>query len=420
MSLTLRPYQERIVSSIINELNHYSKPFIVDSFQASGKSLMIAELVRRLGEPVLILCMNKELVEQDRDKLVGQGVDATMYSASAGEKIISDVTVGTINSLYTHPEFCERFSVVIVDEADQLPCDNPKSMYMKLLSKIKVKVVGLTGTAFRMVKRFGTDKSGAVVYTTQIRALNRIPMEHGFFWGKIIHGISYKELLDEKYVAPIQYYIQDTDRSMLRVNSTGADYTEDSLEDYGKTNRAAVADTTYGAYLRLKPKRILVTVPNIEDAEAIAEMLKDKVSTAVLHSKLPKKERTRIVNEYKEGFIRVVVQVMMLNVGFDLPALDVVVFARPCLSLRIWCQTVARGIRLDPYDEDKVCKIIDMSGMIKQFGRIEDVRIDKEEGGFRSIVRGTYGVISEKVLSEVNIAELHAARPQKIVPKLYN
>lgn len=418
MALTLRSYQERIVKMALEELDNYKKPFVIDSFQASGKSLMIAELVNRLHKPVLILCMNKELVEQDRDKLVGQGMDATIFSASAGQKIISDITVGTINSIYKIPEYCERFGVVIIDECDQLPCDNPKSMYMQLLSKLKVKVVGWTGTPFRMVKRFGNTKSGDIIYTTQIRTLNRIPMGNQFFWGKIMHGVNYNELLAEGYVAPIKYLIEETDRSMLVVNSTGADYTEQSLELYGAENRIKVARAIVGANKSLNPKRILVTVPNIEDAEAITELVKDKVPTAVLHSKLGKKERTRIVDEYKSGKIKVVVQVMMLNVGFDLPALDVVIFARPCLSLRIWCQTVARGIRLDPEDSHKVCKIVDMSGMIKQFGRIEDVKVAKEEGGFRNIITGTYGQISDKVLSEVNITEIRERSGS--TPKLYN
>lgn len=410
--LTPRPYQEKVIQATINELNNYKRPFVIDAFQSSGKSLMIAELVRRLKQPILILCMNKELVEQDRDKIAGQGVDVTMYSASTGEKIISDVTVGTIQSIYKYPEFCNRFGVVIIDECDALPCDNPKSMYMKLLSKLRVKVVGWTGTPFRMTKKFGKTKSGDITYTTMIMPLNRIGMTggKGFFWGKIIHGVSYKELAAEEFVAPIRYYIEESNMSMLKVNSTGADYTEESLRDFGASNVDKIADVVRRVYHGMNNKRIMVTVPNISDAEAVVEKLGGIGNTTVLHSKIPNKTRTKIIEDYKSGDIKIVVQVMMLNVGFDLPALDVVVFARPCLSLRIWCQTVARAIRLDPEDDDKFAKIIDMSGMVKKFGRIEDVEVKKEPGGFRDTIVGTYGEVSGKILSEVNITQIQQSR----------
>ena len=91
---------------------------------------------------------------------------------------------------------------------------------------------------------------------------------------------------------------------------------------------------------------------------------------------------------------------LILNVVFDLPALDCVIFARPSLSLRIWCQFVARGIRLDPDDKTKTCKCIDMGGMIKLYGRIEDVKV---KGGN---VIGTHGYISDKVLNKVNVSEM--------------
>lgn len=308
---------------------------------------------------------------------------------------------------------------VLTHNCDALPADNPNSMYMKFFSKLKVKVVGWTGTPFRIVQRYG-KVGNDVVYQSQIRALNRIPMgREGFFWGKIVHGISYKELLEHtpRYVAPIQYYVEATDRSMLKVNSTGANFTDESLKEYGDTNREKIAKTTLGAIKTFKPKRCLVAVPNIEDAEAVVEMIKDTVPAAVLHSKMTKKERADIIKRYKSGEIKVVVQVMILNVGFDLPALDLVIFARPSLSLRIWAQFIARGIRLDPDDDMKVCRAVDMAGMIEKFGRIEDVRVEKEKGGFRTEIHGTYGKISDKVIAEVNMTQINR---QKVRPKLYN
>lgn len=285
---------------------------------------------------------------------------------------------------------------VLTHNCDAAPVDKKDSMYMKLFSQIRKPVIGLTGTAFRTAYNYSRLKNGDVVQSTVIKSLD------GFkFWGKVIDGVGYQELLDEKFLSPIQYYVEDTNMSMLRVNSTGLDYTEDSLEKYGGANRMRLVQVVRGAVDVWKCKRVLVAVPNIEEAECVAEMLRaDGVRAESLHSQMSKKERTRIVEHFKDGQIKVVVQVLILNVGFDLPALDCVIFARPSLSLRIWCQFVARGIRLDPDDKAKTCKCIDMGGMIKLYGRIEDVKV---KGGR---VIGTHGYISDKILNKVNVSEM--------------
>ena len=387
---SLRDYQQKAVDDMLSELQHYTRPFIINLHQGGGKSWIIAEVAKQVGK-CLVLCMSKELVEQDAEKIRAVGADCSIYSASCGEKVISDITVATIGSIRKVPQYCDRFSLVIIDEADQFPCDKKDSMYAKFFAKVKKPVIGLTGTAFRTAYSYSRLRNGDVIQMTHIKALDQF-----HFWGKIINEVSYQELLEQGYLAPIQYSIADTDRTMLVENSTGLDYTEDSLANYGKTNRKRVAECVMGALNVWKCKRVLVAVPNIEEAEAIASMC----GGATVHSKMSKKERERIVDKFKSGEIKVVVQVLVLNIGFDLPALDCIIFARPSKSLRIWAQTVGRGIRIDPDDSKKVCKCIDMGGMLKLYGRIEDVKV---KGG---VVYGTYGSISDKALNRINISEM--------------
>lgn len=386
----LRSYQERIVNDVMAELAHYSKPFVVDAFQASGKSWMIAELSKRVGK-CLVLCMSKELVEQDADKIKKVGADCSIYSASCGEKVISDITVATIGSIRKVPQYCHGFDLIIVDEVDAVPVDNKNSMYMKFFEQVRKPVIGLTGTAFRTAYSYTRLKNGDVIQTTHVKSLDQFK-----FWGKVLRGVGYQELLESRMVAPIKYSIANTDRSMLVDNSTGLDYTESSLAQYGKTNRKRVAECVNGALNIWKCKRVLVAVPNIEEAEAIASMC----GGATVHSKMTKRERESIINKFRSGEIKVIVQVLVLNVGFDLPALDCVIFARPSKSLRIWCQFVMRGGRIDPDDPNKVCRCIDMGGMIRMYGRIEDVRVEDKT------VYGTYGSISDKVLNRINVTEM--------------
>lgn len=386
----LRNYQQKTVNDMLLELQHYTKPFVINLHQGGGKSWIIAEVAKRVGK-CLVLCMSKELVEQDAEKIRLVGADCSIYSASCGEKVISDITVATIGSIRKVPQYCDRFDLIIIDECDQFPCDNKESMYSKFFRAVKKPVVGLTGTAFRTAYSYSHLRNGDVVQTTHIKALDQFR-----FWGKVINEVSYQELLAQGFLSPIQYSVAETNREMLRENSTGLDYTEESLADYGVTNRRRVVECINGALNVWKCKRVLVAVPNIEEAEAIAKLC----GGATVHSKMSKRERESIVNRFKSGEIKVVVQVLVLNVGFDLPALDCIIFARPSKSLRIWAQTVGRGIRINPEDPEKVCRCIDMGGMLKLYGRIEDVKV---KGG---AVYGTYGSISDKALNRINISEM--------------
>ena len=388
--MALREYQIKTVDDMLSELQHYTRPFIINLHQGGGKSWIIAEVAKRVGK-CLVLCMSKELVEQDAEKIRLVGADCSIYSASCGEKIISDITVATIGSIRKVPQYCQGFDLIIIDEADQFPCDDKNSMYSKFFSQVRKPVVGLTGTAFRTSYSYGRQRNGDIIQTTHIKALDQFK-----FWGKVINEVSYQELLEQGYLAPIQYFKENTNTDMLRVNSTGLDYTEESLRDYGVSNRGRICQVINGALNVWKCKRVLVAVPNIEEAEAIAEMC----GGATVHSKMSKRERERIVNDFKAGKIKVVVQVLVLNIGFDLPALDCVIFARPSRSLRIWAQTVGRGIRIDPEDDKKVCRCVDMGGMLDLYGRIEDVKV---KGG---AVYGTYGSISDKVLNRINVSEM--------------
>ena len=386
----LRSYQQRTVDDMLSELQHYTKPFVINLHQGGGKSWVIAEVAKQVGK-CLVLCMSKELVEQDAEKIRLVGADCSIYSASCGEKIISDITVATIGSIRKVPEYCDRFDLIIIDECDSFPCDDKNSMYSKFFKVVRKPVIGLTGTAFRTAYSYNRQRNGDVIQTTHIKTLDKFN-----FWGKIINEASYQDLKDQGYLAPIQYYVENSNRDMLRVNSTGLDYTEESLAAYGQSNRTRVCQVINGAVNIWKCKRVLVAVPNIEEAEAIAGMC----GAGVVHSKMAKREREKIVNDFKSGKIKVVVQVLTLNVGFDLPALDCVIFARPSRSLRIWAQFVGRGIRIDPDDDGKVCKCIDMGGMLDLYGRIEDVKV---KGG---VVYGTHGSISDKILNRVNITEM--------------
>lgn len=66
------------------------------------------------------------------------------------------------------------------------------------------------------------------------------------------------------------------------------------------------------------------------------------------------------------------------NCGFDHPALDTIILARPTMSLALYYQAVGRAIR--PYP-GKDGWVIDLCGSVSKFGKVEDLWLDHDERG---------------------------------------
>lgn len=117
--IILRPYQKEAIDKILwaKEKNLDGNDLVVLPTGA-GKSIVIAEVVHKLNEPILIIQPSKEILEQNYRKL-SQYVPASeigVYSASMNEKTVGRYTFATIQSIYQKAELFKRFKLVIVDE----------------------------------------------------------------------------------------------------------------------------------------------------------------------------------------------------------------------------------------------------------------------------------------------------------------
>jgi len=59
-----------------------------------------------------------------------------------------------------------------------------------------------------------------------------------------------------------------------------------------------------------------------------------------------------------------------LTTGFDFPELDAIIMARPTNSLSLYYQIIGRGLRKAEGKEN--CLLIDLSGNVNKFGKIEN------------------------------------------------
>jgi hypothetical protein len=143
MNYKLREYQQNAVDAAYDFLqgNKWKGGLMVLG-TGSGKSFVIAELVKRLDGDVLIFQPTKEILEQNFEKFQLVGGEATIYSASLKSKEISRVTFATIGSVIKKIDSFKHFKFVIIDECDVVNARG--GMYQKFLRIVGDKYIGLS------------------------------------------------------------------------------------------------------------------------------------------------------------------------------------------------------------------------------------------------------------------------------------
>lgn len=369
MKYELRPYQQSAVDASVQYLtddNKRGRNGIVVAATGSGKSLLIASIAEQLPGDTLVLQPTKEILAQNREKLVSYGYHPKLYSASFNSKEVGEITLATIGSIKNEVSKFANVRNILIDECHLV---NAKAgMYKKFLEEIgHCRVLGLTATPFRLATNS---------YGSELRFLTRTRPK---VFSDLVHYTQIPDLFADGYLCPLEYREEvSINRSLLRVNSTGADYTDASVSRSlsGDFFRRLIEVTKEAMQSGRKP---LIFTRFTKEAEALEAAIPGVVSVS---AKTHPKERDRIIKEFRSGQIQAVSNVGVLSIGFDYPELDCVILARPTLSLALAYQMIGRSIRTHPNKSSAL--IIDLVGIIEQFGKIEYLTL-KADGQRRDL-----------------------------------
>lgn len=393
--MKLREYQIEPVDAgvlFFKQLYQHRNPSIIVAPTGAGKSIIIAEIVDRIKDKVIVLQPSKELLKQNYDKFINLGGKADIFSASMKEKELGSITYATIGSIVKAIDRVKKLGInkVIIDECDRFPRES-SGMLRTFIEGIHAKhVLGLTATPLKLQTNTALDGTS---YSKLVMLTNR--SKKGNFFKSIIHVIQIQELVSLGYWAKIKYDSVKFDTSDLEWNSSKSDYSESSINT-SFTNQH-IDETILSKVKEYSNRRaILVAVPTVENAEALSKRVPN---SAALHSYLKNNERDSIISNFKQGNIKVIFQVNILSIGFDYPQLDCLICARPTASLSWWYQFVGRGTRIHPDKKDVV--VVDLVGSLERFGRVEDLVYRKDSNGRWEL----YGE-EDKLLTSVAISNI--------------
>lgn len=397
----LRPYQQKAVDDSIAWFSKYRGPGIVVAPTGAGKSLIIAEISNRLGK-VLVFQPTKELLQQNFAKYAAYSDDGTIFSAGAGSKERGNVTFATIQTAIHHK--FDEYEYLIVDECHLFPAEHKNSSMFTRFLKVhpKMKVLGLTATPFRL-------HNGLMGAKLDMLAGRK------FIWKDYAHITQIPEIAPE-FWCPITYTEDNGDLEILKANTSGSEYTEDSVIDYS----LSIEEKIYLAIERCTHKSILVFVPSIEQAERMAQSIRAKCVSSYTHPK----DREVIVDDFKSGKERIIFNVNIFSVGFDYPELACVIDGQATMSLARYYQRVGRLVRQHPSKE--TAEYIDLAGNFQRFGKVESLEFRPYKTGWQLyngsrqvtgvIIQDTFARPDGKIVMPFG---KHQGRPVEGLPRNY-
>lgn len=364
MGFQLRPYQADSIRLGVEYLQGKSNDNAVIVLPTgAGKSIVIANLVAPLEGKTVILQPSKEILEQNYEKYSRYG-KASIYSASAGEKIIGRVTFCTIGSIINKKHLFVGLKNILIDECHLVNSEG--GMYQEFINYFReANVLGLTATPYRLSQ---TSEGPQLTFLT--RSTPRI-------FNRILYYVQNNTLFDAGFLAKLEYYSFDViDRSKLELNSSGTDFTPASLSRYYKSIDMPSRIIKYAMHILSKKPNLLIFCALITEAQQVVKRIPGAV---LLTSDTKKEERERILSQFKKGIIKCVVNVGVLTTGFDYPELEAVLMARSTMSLSLFYQIVGRAMRIHP--NKKNAWVVDLGGNLNQFGKIETMKIEVDTEG---------------------------------------
>lgn len=335
----LRPYQVEAQQAILEHRARGVRSQLVSLATGLGKTVIIATLPKLLslrpGDVTLVVAHRDELIEQIVEKMRIENPEA-LIGVEKAERRASDecsIVVATVQTLAEKrlEEFVKRFhrriALFVIDEAHHAAAPSYRAIVDAVLAqRSEAMVMGFTATPNR----------GDGVRLVDV-------------FEKIVYTMDARKAIDAGYLVPVQSYAVATTTNLDDIASRGGDFVIGQLAAAVNTvdrNARIVA-----SYKQHTPGlKALVFTASVEHARDVAEeFVANGVRAEWASGETPREERERIVRGFRATEIDVLVNCGLYLEGFDVPAVQVILNARPTKSTTLYTQITGRALR--PVDE---------------------------------------------------------------------
>lgn len=349
----LRGYQQDAATATLQAWQFHQNVLVVLPTGA-GKTVFFAHMVSQHQGAAVCIAHRQELVEQISMALAKAGVrhrivapedviralctqhvqelGVCFYDANAAVGVAGVDSMRSKKQLQVHGRWLKRVTLWVQDEAHHVLAKNKwgKALDCLDVANPAVKGLGVTATP-RRADGAGLGRSADGVFDF---------MHVG---PRMIDLINWGYLTRAQVVCPTTHIALTED-----MISASGDYVLDRGKGKAAVRESGIVGDTVENYLKWAPGKLTVVfASDLDTAADMAKRFRDRgVAAEMVDGTTPGHIRRSIINQFRAGTIRVLVNVDLFGEGFDLPAIECVIMARATKSFALYCQQWGRALRL--------------------------------------------------------------------------
>ncbi len=331
--MTLRPYQTRIVDSVLRSLGEVRRTLVVAP-TGSGKTICFAHLCDRVAHfhkpfentsgKTLVLVNREQLLQQAADKIhKAVGMKASIERGEDRADLHAAVVVATVQSMVRRLGKYDpcHFGLVVCDEAHLFTGDQAQKVFAHFSP---AKLVGFTATPNTKGKR---------------ALIN--------FYDSIACEIPLMELIQAGYLAKLKLAMMPLNIDLSNVRVKAGDFVDEDLDEAVVPHFSAVIQQM----LNFPTRKWIVFTPLIKSSKLFASMLEAQ-GVKSLHLDGTSDDIQEKLKDFATWHNGAVTCSQLLSFGYDEPSLTGIVNLRPTKSEIFYMQSVGRITRIHPGKED--------------------------------------------------------------------
>lgn len=328
------PYQQDIIDRTIE----FKGNTLIQLPTGGGKTLIsysiAIELCNKYNNQILFIAPKINLMEQTLNT----------FKNSKPQKIHKNTPYDKnhpilISTIQTASRRDLNPDVIIIDEIHY--GFDGKMIENLIKDKPNIRIIGLSATPY--------DRNGRLL--------------QGF--DLVINKYDMKYMIENEYLVPLESYVL-VRQNLKNVKLTAGDYNLSQLSKVVSNNNTILEIIRTSKEFIEKSKKTIVFAVDINHCELLTEAFKNEGFNAKsLHSNNDRDEFETIEN-FKKGYIKVLVSVLKLTTGFDVPDTDLAIIARPTKSQILYKQMVGRVLRKAP--NKKIAILLDCGNVIEELG----------------------------------------------------
>lgn len=350
--ITLRPDQFDLKQRVRQQWDRGSRNVLAVLPTGGGKSVIVSELVLEnhlMGAVQAVIAHRNELVGQMSLHVARRGIK---HRIIASKSTISEVTaqhraefngrsfinpdsncaVGSVDTLIARQESLKQWAAQVddwtIDEAHHVLRQNKWGKAVAMFPNAKG--LGVTASPSR------ADGMG-------------LGSHHDGVFDAMEIGPDMRWLIDNGALCDYEIAIPDSDFNIDDAElAPSGDWSTARMREASKKSHI-VGDVVKEYVRRAYGKRFICFATDVETANEMAQkFLEVGIPVASVSAKTPTDLRNDYIRRFRAGQLWGLINVDLFGEGFDVPAVEVVIMARPTASLAVYLQQFGRALRTMP------------------------------------------------------------------------